>query len=335
MSAAVYRDETELAYAPKVLHMRVGSATNVRTAIACFARGVPSGDTAASFYAPGLEDNLVLAAVLNSLAFDFVMRTRLTGLHLDYHVWEQSPLPVIPSRLRTALATAAFRLIADRRTAASDGLRLDAIHSAGVTGAERLRLVAALNAVVATLFGLTASDFSRIIEGCDVPTASTSGADSKGFWRIDGSRRPELRLPVLVQSALADLTKESKDGDAPDMAMPRLLAAGDDGWLLPETLRLTDYGLGHDDRASRHKPVATALGPRFCDWQLAQPTEEANRERHLHARNLLRDLNYARLIRQLERRKHPRDKETLPQVAEGRAQYDGAKRKDDPTDLFD
>ena len=335
MSRTVYRDETELAYAPKVLHMRVGSATNVRTAIACFARGVPSGDTAAAFYAPALASNLVLTAVLNSLAFDFVMRTRLTGLHLDYHVWEQSPLPVIPSSLRPALAAAAFQLIADNRIAAPEGLLLAAPPSAGVTDAERRRLVASLNAVVATLYGLTAADFARITEGCDVPTASTAQPDSKGFWRIHGTSRPELRLPVLAQRALADLTEEINAAATPEVAICRFLGADGDGWLLPETLRLADHGLGHDDRANHHQPVATALGARSYDWQLAQPTEEANRERQLHARNLLGELDYARLLRQLERRERPRIGEPLPQVAEERAKLDTGQPADDQPDVFD
>ena len=30
--------------------------------------------------------------------------------------------------------------------------------------------------------------------------------------------------------------------------------------MLPETLRLADYGLGHDDRAKEHQPVASLLG---------------------------------------------------------------------------
>ena len=57
--------------------------------------------------------------------------------------------------------------------------------------------------------------------------------------------------------------------------------------MLPETLRLADYGLGHDDRALEHQPVASRLGARFFDWQLAQSTEESWRECHVHARNLL------------------------------------------------
>lgn len=72
-----------------------------------------------------------------------------------------------------------------------------------------------------------------------------------------------------------------------------------EGWLLPETLRLADYGLGHDDRAQHHQPVASRLGPRFYDWQLAQDADEALCERHLHARNLLGHEAYAQLLDRL------------------------------------
>ncbi|MFH1951157.1 MAG: hypothetical protein ABIL06_06035 [Pseudomonadota bacterium] len=66
--------------------------------------------------------------------------------------------------------------------------------------------------------------------------------------------------------------------------------------MLPETLRLSDYGLGHDERAKEHQPVASRLGPRFYDWQLAQSPEESWRECHLHARNLLGEGGYLNLL---------------------------------------
>ncbi len=53
--------------------------------------------------------------------------------------------------------------------------------------------------------------------------------------------------------------------------------------MLPETLRLADYGLGHDERAKEPQPVASVLGPRFYDWQLAQDVEESWEECRLHA----------------------------------------------------
>lgn len=66
--------------------------------------------------------------------------------------------------------------------------------------------------------------------------------------------------------------------------------------MIPETLRLADYGLGHEERAQHPQPVAGRLGPRFYDWQLAQSPEESWRECHLHARNLLGADGYRRLL---------------------------------------
>jgi len=66
--------------------------------------------------------------------------------------------------------------------------------------------------------------------------------------------------------------------------------------MLPETLWLADYGLGHDDRAKEHQPVASRLGARFYDWQLAQSPEESWWECHLHARNLLGRSGYLKLL---------------------------------------
>ena len=56
--------------------------------------------------------------------------------------------------------------------------------------------------------------------------------------------------------------------------------------MLPEALCLADYGLGHDERAKKPQSVASRLGPRFYDWQLAQSPEEFQRECAVHAANL-------------------------------------------------
>ena len=48
-------------------------------------------------------------------------------------------------------------------------------------------------------------------------------------------------------------------------------------------MRLADYGLGHDDRAKEHQPVAAALGPRFYPWQLEQSIQESWDECERHA----------------------------------------------------
>ena len=97
----------------------------------------------------------------------------------------------------------------------------------------------------------------------------------------------------------------------------------------PETLRIADYGLGHDARARQHQPVASRLGPRFYDWQLAQSAEESWRECHVHARNLLGEVGYRQLLAQIEAEKRG---EKAPRVAEPGVPYQVC---DSQSTLFD
>ena len=52
-----------------------------------------------------------------------------------------------------------------------------------------------------------------------------------------------------------------------------------EGWMLPEVLRLADYGLGHDERSKLPQVVAARLGPRFLDSQMTQDTDRLRGER--------------------------------------------------------
>jgi len=92
--------------------------------------------------------------------------------------------------------------------------------------------------------------------------------------------------------------------------------------LLPETLCLADYGLGHDERAKHPQPVAVRLGPRFYDWQLTQSPEESWRECHLHARNLLGEAGYKQLLADIA---FPQVEQNTPQVSEPHAPYNHKK----------
>ena len=128
--------------------------------------------------------------------------------------------------------------------------------------------------------------------------------DSQGFWRVDKDMEPELRHTILTLVAYCDLESKIRDagGDREKGIEAFLSQNHGEGWMLPETLRLADYGLGHDDRAQHLQPVASRLGPRFYDWQLAQSADESWRECHLHARNLLDTNGYAQLlVEQFER----------------------------------
>ena len=176
---------------------------------------------------------------------------------------------------------------------------------------ERLRLSCTLNAVVAEVFGLSSEDFAWIVRDCDHPTekvqdpAYARSLDPKGFWRVDKELSPELRLPLLslvAFTALKDMISQHP-GD-PSSGIESFFHQNDgEGWMLPETLRLDDYGLGHDERAKKHQPVRERLGPRFYDWQLEQSPEESWKECEKHARNILGEGGFKKLLKEIETQK--------------------------------
>ncbi len=207
-------------------------------------------------------------------------------------------------------------------------------------------------------------DIRKIFHACDAPNSNSRFVgDPKGFWRIDRDKDPELRQTILTLVAFHDLElKINAAGGDRDQGIEAFLAQNHgEGWMLPETLRLADYGLGHDDRAQHPQPVASRLGPRFYDWQLFQTADESWQECHLHARNLLGAEDYARLLADLGTDRpyldvQPKrklvaemgyssrpgadavvsDSTTLPEVAEPRADYDVNRRpKGRQTDMFE
>jgi hypothetical protein len=136
-------------------------------------------------------------------------------------------------------------------------------------------------------------DVAEILRDCDHPRDRLAKNDLvgslnvKGFWRVDREQDPELRHTVLTLVAFADLEAQIRSAGDRQKGIEQFLNQNDgEGWMLPETVRLADYGLGHDERAKHPQPVASRLGPRFYDWQLAQTAEESWRECEIHAKNL-------------------------------------------------
>jgi hypothetical protein len=182
------------------------------------------------------------------------------------------------------------------------------------------------------MFGLTTEDLVHLLNGCDFPydllhnSLVSASLDARGFWRVDKDKDPELRHTVLTLIAFHDLEEKIRAcGGDREKGIEAFLNQNDrKGWMLPETLRLADYGLGHDERAKHPQPIASRLGPRFYDWQLAQSPEESWRECHLHARNLLGEIGYLRLLEEIE---SPKDGQKAPQVAEPSLAYSHSQGK--------
>lgn len=308
----------------RLLYRRVARSTDARTMIASLDPGNPAGDKVptASTGDPFLD--LCLVAVLNSLVVDSILRTRCGGTNIDLSSMEELPLPSLSHAAWPSLASLAFELNCASWLFAPTAIR--ASQQRGLTykslvgprrwrlqSAERLRARCELDASIAALFGLSARDLGHILEGCDLDLDQLArkevrtSLNARGFWRVDKNKDPELRHTVLTLVAFHELQQsiEACDGDR-DKGIQAFLAQNDgDGWMLPETLCLADYGLGHGARALVHQPVASRLGPRFLDWQHAQSPGESWRECHLHARNQLGHDGYLQLLADVLRDAEP------------------------------
>jgi hypothetical protein len=262
--------------------LNIASATNSRSVVAGLIREFPCNhalnpitfcDRLLSFAAP---------AVMNSLTFDYNVRQRLGGLNLSFFVLDESVFPTSDNAMKLA---GLVRSLAACAITFADAWSGGYSESTGwhakwaITKHERLRLRASVDALVAYLYGLDWEDYRHLLDGTDLGMQSYRGKDvdldPKGFWRIDKDKDPELRHTVLSLIAFHDLQQKGLDA---------FLAQNDgEGWMIPETLRLADYGLGHDERAQEHQPVASRLGPRFYDWQLNEDVERSWAECAAHA----------------------------------------------------
>ncbi|KAA1258182.1 Eco57I restriction-modification methylase [Rubripirellula obstinata] len=290
---------------PKISYMRISSTTNSRTMIATYLRDTPACDSV-FFYVPkkmSSETALCVSSIIGTFAYDFIVRKKVGGLNLSDFVISETPLPK-PSKnekLRLCLLSVAAQLLIPNRVFASDLVRIVPkleTPRLAATPHERMRLRCILEAIAGAAFQLTSDDFRWIFKDCDFAVGQMpSNRDPKGFWRIAKDNRPEIRSTVLSQIAFNDLKNLIETSGSESAGVADFLTQNDgEGWQLPETLRLSDYGLGHDQRAKQAQPVRECFGPRFYDWQLAQTPEESWAECHLHARNLLGEPAYRRLV---------------------------------------
>jgi hypothetical protein len=266
----------------KLVFRAIAPSTNARTLIGAFVPDRPTGNSLAVITS---RLGMPFTACVNSFVLDWALRQRIGRSNLNWFVLEDLPLPVtaIAQRISGPAASLALPSVCF----ASDWLRLPQSrqrawrHCWAISACERLRQRAALEAIIAFAYGLDTTSVGTILADCDHPVETlqsnqfTRSLNPKGFWRFQKDRPPELRIAVLAQIAFTQLTEQGID---------KFCEMNDgEGWMLPETVRLADYGLGHDDRAKEYQPVSAALGPRFHPWQLEQSVEESWEECERHA----------------------------------------------------
>ncbi len=247
----------------KVGFLAVGSATNSRSMFAGLIINAPAGNAVPVLQTEEQAVSLVLMAVLNSYAYDYALRNRLGGLNLNYFVLAETVLTShMSAEVRKRFSEIALSLGGPAEAFALPWVRLTSgergWHSLwATTPHERLRLRCICEAVVAELMGLGKDDFAHVLADTDHPVEEltnekTFTLNPKGFWRTDKGKEPELRQSVLSQIAFADLKEKGIDD---------FLKQNDgEGWMIPETLRLAEFGLGHDDRAQEYQPRGQSPG---------------------------------------------------------------------------
>lgn len=324
-----YEASSKTRQVPKTAFMPISSSTNKRTTVASYLGQYPAAHSV-SFFAPQ-QDSVPIAAVVASLfssfAFDWAVRQRLVGLNMSEFVMVEAPLPHRNPHLIRKLLVLFADLGFGHPSLAVERLRVPSrspIAPAALTPRRRIERIAMTNAIAALAMGFGESELRHALADCDMPKGSVESANPKGFWRVDSGSDPELRRTVLTLVAYLDLSEriESTNGDRETGIQSFMTQHQGEGWLLPETLRLADHGLGHDDRARHHQPVASRLGPRFYDWQLAQSADESLREWQLHARNLLGGEEYRASIGRVPRGlSWPSDDGSVLKAAEPEPQY--------------
>jgi len=294
----------------------LSNATNERTFVTAYVDGVRCGNSVGLLDLNSTEDQLHFGvAVSGSFAFDWLLRRRIVGTNVNsFFLWEVG-WPNASKTLRRALADLNRMLCLVGVRMAPQALHLESVlpwrKTWAMTTHERQRVKALIHAISAAAYGLDLDDMRHILKDCDHPVeritnrAFARALDPKAFWRVEKEQDAELRSTVLAFVAFHDLEERiaAYGGDRDKGIEAFLCQNNGEGWLLPETLRLADYGLGHDERAKEHQPVASRMGPRYYDWQLAQSPEESWKECHLHARNLLGAEGYAQLLERIEAEK--------------------------------
>ena len=288
----------------KIGYREVARSTDERSFIGAVLPLFPCGHKVPILHIGGDRIDVLSSAIalLNSFAFDWLVRRRLGAAALAWYVLAEAALPQISAVPNLLPLINKLNLFASQFSPTQVGLT-DGVHHALHT-AERIRLHSIVDAVACAMYGCDESDLRHILRDSDLPVTSVGtrtprsrSLDARGFWRVDRNLPPETRHTVLSLIALQDLEMHINTHGSREKGIEAFLQQNhNEGWMLPETLSLVDYDLGHDERAKHPQPVACRLGPRFYDWQLEQSPAETVREWHLHTRNLLGTDGYACLI---------------------------------------
>ncbi|MCA9137173.1 MAG: hypothetical protein KDB00_10450 [Planctomycetales bacterium] len=204
MSAEKYSISDKPLRGPKLAFMDIASSTNARTMKATVGEDFPYGNSAPvlSVAKGNLPKTLYLSAALNSLTFDFATRPRVGGLHLNWFIVEECPVPRVATITDSEkrLIQNATRLTFLHRRFAPQWLTLlregcvddeqEWKNWWAVDEADRLRLKVENEVISSGLYGLEPDDFDWMVR--------TDETNPIGFWRVEQSLPFEERITGLA-----------------------------------------------------------------------------------------------------------------------------------------
>ena len=253
MDQHVAANETGISPHGKIGYREVARSTDARSFIGAVLPSFPCGHKVPILHVRSdtADEISNCLALFNSFVFDWLVRQRLGAAALAWYVLVEGALPrfravpqFFPIIKRLNLYPNLFSTVQTTRAAETH----DALHHS-----ERVRLRSVIDAISCATYGCNTADLHHILRDSDLPITDVglrsrhSGSlDARGFWRVDRDKAPELRHTVLTVIAFHDLEAkiEASNGNREKGIEAFLAQNQGEGWLLPETLRLADYGLG-------------------------------------------------------------------------------------------
>lgn len=264
MALQEYLESEKSVRGRKVALMNITSSTNARTVVAGYVRDFPCSHSLnpSRLMGNSILDELAFLALVNSFAYDYLVRMRLGGINLSEFILNESVLPcAIQSSIKRTLAIWAARLTLVHRAFAPEWLLLrNCLPELGsnpwaswwaVTASDRMVQRCVIDALAAYTFGLNEEDLSQIL--------SLDASDPKGFWRVDQDLPVEQRQTTLALEAFRQLQ---------EVGVGEFCQAG---WELPDHAR-------------------TFERPGVKSWRPVEDWPDCER----HTRNILGDKDFAR-----------------------------------------
>jgi len=205
----------------KIPVMNISSATNSRTVIAGFVKNVPCTHSLnpITLTNGSLVEYLCVCSILNSFAYDYLIRFKMGGLNLSFFVLEETVFPEISQNILNKIAFETARLVflhpmfIPEWDSLINKLNLNSIYLATEIN-ERKRIRCIIDSLIFYSYGLNEEEVGRIVEG--------NPKNPTGFFRIDRNLPIEQRQTTLTLEAFKHLK---------EVGLERFL---EEGWELPD-----------------------------------------------------------------------------------------------------